>query len=267
MLTTGANSGIGLAVAVELARRGFHSIGSVRSSAKADNVARAAASAGVQVETVILDVADAGQCQAVMEGQSLWGLVNNAGYAVTGAIEDVGDEEARAILETMVVAPMRLARLALAGMRAGGGGRIVNVSSIAGLTTAPFIGWYTAAKHALEAATDALRVEVAGQGVKVVLVEPGGFRTGIWDAAAADVDRRQGSRHAGPYQRSLQAVRALEPLMGRPERVATVIAEAVAGAHPRARYLVGADAMAMAMSERMTPTVIKDRATRLFLGL
>ena len=90
----------------------------------------------------------------------------------------------------MVVAPMRLARLALPGMRERGEGRIVNVSSIYGRVTTPFTGWYQAAKHALEGVTDALRMEVAGMGVKVVLVEPGGFRTAIFDEVKRDLDRR-----------------------------------------------------------------------------
>jgi len=76
---------------------------------------------------------------------------------------------------------MRLARLSLPHMRAQGGGRVVNISSIAGLTSTPLNGWYQAAKHALEAVSDALRMEVAGDGVRVVLVEPGGFKTGIWE--------------------------------------------------------------------------------------
>src|SRR4029077_15804866 len=90
VLTTGANSGIGLATVVELAKRGYRSIGSVRSEAKADVVHKAAADAGVTVETVILDVTDAGACAAVIEDLDvdLFGLVNNAGYGMTGAIED-----------------------------------------------------------------------------------------------------------------------------------------------------------------------------------
>ena len=120
VLTTGANSGIGLATALELARRGFRSVGSVRSEEKADVLAKAAAEAGVEVETVLLDVTDAERCRAVMAGLELYGLVNNAGYGVTGAVEDVDDDEARQLLETMVVAPMRLARLALPGMRERG---------------------------------------------------------------------------------------------------------------------------------------------------
>ena len=176
VLTTGANSGIGLATAIEVAKRGFRSIGSVRSREKAEVVEAAAAEAGVEVETVLLDVTDADACARVLSTLRLYGLVNNAGYGLTAAIEDVTDDEAHHLLETMVFAPMRLARLALPNMRAEGGGRIVNVSSIVGVTTSPLTGWYAAAKHALEALSDSLRMELAGAGVKVVLVEPGGSR-------------------------------------------------------------------------------------------
>src|SRR2546430_7535543 len=148
VLITGANSGIGLATAIELGRRGFRSVGSVRSAAKAKAVAAAAAQAGVEVETVLLDVTDAAGSARVIDGLRPWGLVNNAGYSATGAIEDVSDDEARLLLETMVVAPMRLARLALPYMRAAGGGRIVNISSIYGRTTTPLTGWYQGAQHA-----------------------------------------------------------------------------------------------------------------------
>ena len=269
VLTTGANSGIGLATVLELARRGYRSIGSVRSDEKAELVHKAAADAGVDVHTVLLDVTDAEQCERALAGLRLYGLVNNAGYAVTGAIEDVTDDEARLILETMVLAPMRLARLALPAMREEGGGRIVNVSSIAGRTTAPFTGWYTAAKHALEAATDALRVEVARAGVKVVLVEPGGFRTGIWEDAERDVAAREeaGTEFGPAYRRMLQAVRLGTPVMGDPATVAKVIASAVDSRSPRARYLVGIDAQLLNLVDTVTPTAVKDRVTRLVLGI
>ena len=145
VLTTGVNSGIGLATVLEVARRGYRSVGSVRSAAKADIVHKAAAEAGVQVETVILDVGDEVRCEEVVrELGPVYGLVNNAGYGLTGAVEDVDDDEVRAVLETMVVAPMRLARLVLPGMREAGAGRIINVSSIMGRTTTPFTGWYQA---------------------------------------------------------------------------------------------------------------------------
>src|SRR5204862_565159 len=206
VLITGANSGIGLATAIELGRRGFRSVGRVRCAAKAKAVAAAAAQAGVEVETVLLDVTDAAGSARVIDGLRPWGLVNNAGYSATGAIEDVSDDEARLLLETMVVAPMRLARLALPYMRAAGGGRIVNVSSIYGRTTTPLTGWYQAAKHALEGASDALRLEVAGAGLHVVLIEPGGFKTGIWEDLERDINKRGDSRFRNAYQRTQQAL-------------------------------------------------------------
>jgi NAD(P)-dependent dehydrogenase (short-subunit alcohol dehydrogenase family) len=268
VLTTGANSGIGLATAIEVARRGYRSIGSVRSELKAKAVRRAAKDAGVTVETVVLDVTDAHACEDVMDDiGDLYGVINNAGFGLTGAVEDVTDEEARAILETMVIAPMRLGRLALPSMRDAGRGRIVNVSSIYGVTTTPLTGWYQAAKHALEAVSDALRMEVAGDGVHVVLVEPGGFRTGIWEDLERDIAKRGGSRYGNAYRRTQQAMKLSSPIMGEPETCAKVIASAVAARRPRARYLVGIDAQALSAFQRFTPTAVKDRITRLTLGL
>jgi NAD(P)-dependent dehydrogenase (short-subunit alcohol dehydrogenase family) len=269
VLTTGANSGIGLATVIEVARRGYRSIGSVRSEAKADVVHKAAAEAGVEVETVLLDVTDPDACAAVIDDLDvdLYGLVNNAGYGMTGAIEDVTDEEAHHLFETMVFAPLRLARLALPGMRAAGRGRIVNVSSIYGRTTTPLTGWYQGAKHALEGASDALRLEVAGAGVQVVLVEPGGFKTGIWEDLERDIEKRGDSRYGNAYRRTQQAMMLSSPIMGEPKQCAKVIANALSTRRPRARYLVGIDAMALAAVERFTPTSLKDRVVRLTLGL
>ncbi len=269
VLTTGANSGIGLATAIEVARRGFHSVGSVRSAAKAKSLVAAAHAEGVEVDTVQLDVTDADQCEAVLADLELYGLVNNAGYALTGAIEDVSDAEARHLFETMVFAPMRLARLALPNMREQGRGRIVNISSIAGLVSSPLAGWYTGAKHALEALTDALRVEVARDGVQVALIEPGGFKTGIWEDMTRDIARHEeaGSRNTSAYERSLQFQRILEPIMGSPEQCAKVIAGALESRMPRDRYLVGIDAQAIRLTDRLTPNAIQDRIMRLALGL
>jgi NAD(P)-dependent dehydrogenase (short-subunit alcohol dehydrogenase family) len=267
VLTTGANSGIGLETVLEVARRGFRSIGSVRSKAKAARVHAAAKDAGVEVETVLLDVTDADACATVVGKLELYGLVNNAGYTGTGAIEDVDDDQVRHQLETMLVAPMRLARLALPAMRAARSGRIVNVSSIYGRTTTPLSGWYQACKHGLEAASDALRIEVAGDGVKVVLVEPGGFKTGIWDDMKSAIAEHEGSRFEPNYQRSLEFTRLSEPLMGDPRRCAKVIANVLSARNPRARYLVGYDAQALALVDQFTPTIVKDRVTRWVLGL
>jgi NAD(P)-dependent dehydrogenase (short-subunit alcohol dehydrogenase family) len=231
-------------------------------------VREAAKDAGVTVDTVLLDVADAERCEDIVGDLELFGLVNNAGYSVTGAVEDTPDEEARAVLETMVIAPMRLARLALPSMRARGEGCIVNISSIYGRTTTPFTGWYQAAKHALEGVTDALRMEVAGMGVKVVLVEPGGFRTAIFDEVTRDLDRRgDASPYRKGYGRMVQALQYSQPFLGDPATVARLVGGVLGSRAPRARYLVGNDAQAAALAERFTPTFLKDYVTRQVLGL
>ena len=154
-LVTGASRGIGKAAAIELAAAGYDVIGTVRSAAKAERVQSAAAERGVQVRTVLMDVDDADSCRttldevAAMTDGGPWAVVNNAGYAQSGAVEDVSDEQVRSQLETNVVAPMRIARLVLPRMKERGDGRIVNMSSVAGRTSQPLMAWYCASQHAL----------------------------------------------------------------------------------------------------------------------
>ena len=266
-LTTGANSGIGLATVLELARRGLRSVGTVRSRAKAAAVAEMADEQGVAVETTIMDVTDSASCERAIQKYRPTVVVNNAGLSITGAIEDIGDEELRAALETMVIGPMRLARLALPHMRQAHDGYIVNVSSIYGRTTTPLTGWYQACKHALEGVTDALRAEVAGDGVKVVLVEPGLVRTGIWQEADGELNGRTGSQFAASYRRLLTVTRFVDPIMGEPSKVADAIANAIISHNPRARYLVGYDAQAIAALQSFVPTRVRDRVARTILDL
>lgn len=243
VLTTGANSGLGLATTIEVARRGFRSVGSVRSDAKAELVAKAAAEAGVAVETVLLDIDDADRCGEVIDQLRPWGLVNNAAFVDEHRVEDVDDEGARRYLETLLVSPMRLARLAIPHMREQGGGRIVQVSSISGRVTFPLLGWYQAAKHGLEAVSDALRMEVASAGVAVVLVEPGGF--------------------PGGGEEDHAAYGWLAPLQSTASSVAGVVAGALTARAPRARYVVGLDARLNALTAPFTPTLLRDTALRI----
>ncbi len=266
-VTTGANSGIGLATVLELARRGLRSVGTVRSRAKAKAVAEMADAHGLAVETAIMDVTDPASCERVIHKYRPTVIVNNAGLSITGAIEDIGDEELRAALETMVIGPIRLARLALPYMRRAHDGRIVNVSSIYGRTTTPLTGWYQACKHALEGVTDALRAEVAADGVKVVLIEPGVVRTGIWQEADEELGGRSGSPFAASYRRLLTMTRLIDPIMGDPSKVADAIAHAITSNNPRARYLVGYDAQTIAALQMFVPTRIRDRVARSLLDL
>ena len=266
IVTTGANSGIGLATVLEAARRGHRSVGTVRSDAKAEAVHAAADEAGVEVETALLDVTDEKAGAAVVDEYRPDALVNNAGFSITGAIEDVTDGEARFAFETMVLAPMRLARLSVPHMRDRGWGRIVNVSSIYGRTSTPLTGWYQGCKHALEGLSDALRMEVARDGIKVVLIEPGGVKTGIWEETEREVDKRAGSRFESSYQRTLASTRLWQPIMIEAKQCADVIVDAIEG-NPRARYRVGLDAQALGLTENLVPTFVRDRISRLTLGL
>lgn len=261
---TGANSGLGLATTLEVARRGFATVGSVRSQEKADLLHKAAGEAGVEVQHVLLDVTDADRCAEVIEEVGpLFGLVNNAGSGRMGAIEDVGDDEARDVLETMLVAPMRLARLALPGMRTQERGRIVNISSIYGRASTPLTGWYQAAKQGLEGASDALRMELAREAIAVVLVEPGAFATDIFDEAADSMTGRPTSGYGPSHERMAQLMRLYQPLMGNPDQVATTVAGALDARNPRDRYLVGLDARALDLANRLLPRPILDRLSRL----
>jgi NAD(P)-dependent dehydrogenase (short-subunit alcohol dehydrogenase family) len=266
VLVTGAGTGIGLATLIELARRGFAPVGGVRTPAKARGITRAARAAHVKVRTVTLDVTNARQCQAVIDELKPFGLVNNAGVPASGAIEDVSDDDARLALETMVLGPMRLARLAVPHMRKRGAGRIVNISSVYGLMTTPLTGWYQAAKHALEALSDALRVEVASDGIAVALIEPGAFRSNIWEGGN-DLQRRIDSEYLTAYKRLETGIKASQRLMGDPIEVARVITGVMTAKSPKPRYLVGYDARAIDIYSKVLPTEVRDRLARFTLGL
>lgn len=267
VLVTGANSGVGLETSLHLAALGFHVVGTVRSEDKGESLERAAADAGVEVEVGLLDVTDVAGREKLVTRLEPWGIVNNAGYMNVGQVADIPPEGALHQLHTMVVAPMHLATLAIPSMRRRGEGRIVNVSSITAHATAAMTGWYQACNQALSAVTDALRREVAGDGIDVVLIEPGGLRTGISVKARDDLlSRREGSAHPIAYDRSLKVLRAVQPFLGEPRTAAEVIGDAMTAGRPRAHYGVRADAAMIKMLNLVLPTRVKDRLARAAIG-
>ena len=193
------------------------------------------------------------------ESGPLAALVNNAGYSQSGALETLPLERVRAQFETNVFGLLRMCQLVLPGMRAAGRGTIVNLSSMGGRFTLPGGGAYHASKYAVEALSDALRVEVAGFGVRVVVVEPGLIRTAFGETAAAAIP--PGSD--GPYRDFDRAVAEvtergytrgpLARLSGPPEAVAKVIERALTAERPRARYTVTPSARAMITLRQLLP--------------
>lgn len=204
------------------------------------------------------------------EHGALGALVNNAGYSQTGALETLPMELVRRQFETNVFGALRLAQLALPGMRRQGWGRIVNVSSMGGRLTLPGAGAYHSAKHALEALSDALRYEVAGFGVDVVVVEPGLVRTRYGEAAARSAeDLPEGDRPYAEFDErvartTLWAYAHAARLVGAPpETVARTIDEALSARRPRTRYRVTASGRALIATRRLLPDRAWDAMLRL----
>lgn len=268
VLVTGANSGIGRATVRHLAGLGFRCVGAVRSQEGLDALAEVATGADVEITPVLMDVTDSQACAQVVADHHLYAIVNNAGFFNAGMVEDVTDDEARHQLEAMVIAPMRLARLALPGMRDRGQGRIVNVSSAIVHANVTMTGWYQASKQALDALTTALRIETAAAGLDVVTIEPGAVDTDIWNKAAKDLQRRRETTiHPAAYDRSLALIEALHGHMRPPGAVAEAVGTALTTGQPRRRYRIGVDGTALRWATAVAPPAIRDRVLRAVLHL
>jgi NAD(P)-dependent dehydrogenase (short-subunit alcohol dehydrogenase family) len=263
-----------LATTLRLAGRGWETWGTVRSPAKARVLSDAAKAAAVSdlVRPLVLDVSDD---QAVVarwaDLPDFYAVVNNAGYSELGAVEEVSARDARAQLDVNLIAPAVVSSCALPAMRTRGSGRIVMVSSIAGRAAVmPLNAWYHASKFALEALSDVLRVEVAGFGVKVSIVEPGFFKTGIEGAARDRADSRVAatdSPYGGAYRRAMGMLDTIERWAPAPDAVARVIVAAIESNRPLRRYLVGIDAVTVASVNPLIPRALMDAAVRLVTGL
>ncbi|MDP5226773.1 MULTISPECIES: oxidoreductase [Arthrobacter] len=256
-LVTGASSGIGEATAHSLRKAGFTVYAAAR------RVDRMTALADDGVKTVSLDVTDDGSARAVVEQiiaveGRLDVLVNNAGYGSYGALEEVPLSEAQAQLDVNVLGLARMTQLVLPQMRAQRSGRIINISSMGGRFAAPLGAWYHASKFAVEALSDALRIEVAPFGIDVVVIEPGSIRT-EWGAIAAG--NLQAVSSDGPYSALAAAVGTTLANTSRPGArmtsgpgvVARAVAKAATTRRPRTRYLIGFGAKPVAVLRRLLP--------------
>jgi NAD(P)-dependent dehydrogenase (short-subunit alcohol dehydrogenase family) len=268
VVITGASTGIGEACALHLDRLGFLVFAGVRKEADGE---RLRAEASERLTPIILDVTDGQQIaaaaetvKAVVGDAGLAGLVNNAGIALAGPLEFLLLDELRRQLEVNVVAQIAVTQAFLPLLRLGRG-RVINMGSVGGRSTLPFLGPYQASKHALEALTDVLRMELVPWGIEVSIIEPGNVATPIWEKsiAVADEARKQLPPQAEElYGRSLDAIRKGAALAGKhgisPDAVAAVVEHALTAEKPKTRYLVGREARIRALVQ-LVPDRIRDR--------
>jgi NAD(P)-dependent dehydrogenase (short-subunit alcohol dehydrogenase family) len=260
VLLTGASSGLGLETAVALARQGFRVVGTMRDPAKRAELDKAAAAAGVAIHVVAMDLNDGASIQravadAIAEHGGIDALVNNAGYQIRGFFEDTSAEEIRRVFDTNVFGTMEVTRAVLPHMRGRKQGRIVFVTSVAGLIGSVGLGPYSATKFALEGFGETLALEVAPFGISVSLVEPGIINTPFWSGgmlvAAGAKDLFQESERMAEW-----AVKS-SPI--RPADVAAAVHKALSAARPRRRYLVGSRPNALMLVRRWMPQEMFER--------
>lgn len=265
ILITGASSGIGFESALILAAQGHKVYAAARRMERMEPLRESG------IVPICLDVSEEKSMEACVktiidsEGR-IDVLINNAGYGYLGAIENVPIEEARRQLEVNLFGLARLTQLVLPYMRANQSGRIINTSSIAGKCAVLFGGWYNVSKYAVEAFSDALRIEVRPLGIDVSIIEPGGIKTNWGIIAAENLER---SSTGTAYEESgMNMATTLRyayngNLLSGPRAVAKAISRAVNARRPRIRYRVGMGSGAMIVMHSLLPARWWDSLARI----
>jgi NAD(P)-dependent dehydrogenase (short-subunit alcohol dehydrogenase family) len=267
VLVTGASTGIGRSTACRLAAEGASTWAAVRDEGALEEL-RALDSP--QLSPLVLDVTDERSIEAaraeIARGGGLDALVNNAGIGIAGPLELLTSAELREQLEVNFIGQLAVTRSMLPLLRASRRPRIVFVSSVAGRVAFPFAGAYSASKHALEAAADALRNELRDDGVAVTLVEPDSTSTPIWSKAEyrlAALGAREGSARYESRLATFAGVLRDQDRQGRdPQDVAEAVKRAVLGRKPGARYPIGSAARIVTRARGMIPDRIFDLIAR-----
>jgi short-subunit dehydrogenase len=277
ILVTGSTAGIGRAVALHLARGGHRVIATGRTESKLAELSREAEAAGLAVETVRLDVTDGASIDAaraevdrLTDGRGLDVLVNNAGFGLGGPVESLTDGELRAQFDTNVFGLLAVTRAFLPKMRDRRAGTVVNVSSMGGRITFPYLGAYHATKYAVEAFSDALRLELRPFGVAVSLVEPGMISTEFSGRAVGTIEHKKDD--ASPYGALVRAgegrwLRMERRMSAGPEVIARVVERIAASRRPRARYVAPFHAKLALFMKTLLPTRWFDALVNLAMGV
>jgi NAD(P)-dependent dehydrogenase (short-subunit alcohol dehydrogenase family) len=251
-LVTGSSSGIGFEAALLLARNGFNTYASMRNLEKSKNITEIANREKLPLQVVQLDVKDDKSVKeaidkiVVAENQRIDILINNAGYGLLGALEDLSIEEIKAQFETNFFGVVRVTQEVLPFMRKQNNGIIVNISSVGGVIGIPGLSAYHSTKFALEGLSESISYELEPFGIRVVIIEPGFVRTNIMNSS---IIAKKASDRKSPYFSSIQQLEksfksAMENTSASspPEEVAKVILQAVTSERPKLRYAVGNDA-------------------------
>jgi NAD(P)-dependent dehydrogenase (short-subunit alcohol dehydrogenase family) len=266
ILITGCSTGIGYEAAKQLKARGWRVIATAR---KAQDRARLERELGV--ETLTLELADMNSIAAcakaalAMTNNKLGALYNNAAYGQIGAMEDISGEVLRQHFDINVIGTHELTRLIIPAMRAAGGGRIVNCSSVLGLVSGPFRGPYCASKFALEAMTDAMRLELVGSGISVSLLEPGPIKSEFMATTLAtfkaNVDAEHSPHHAAYSQRlNAMATDTQSRFKLGPEAVVAKLIHALESPRPKSHYKISVHTHAISLAKRILPRWMIDTA-------
>jgi NAD(P)-dependent dehydrogenase (short-subunit alcohol dehydrogenase family) len=245
VLITGCSSGFGLLTTVELARRGDRVFASMRDPSRADALRKALADAGTDASVLPLDVLDDASVDAavhtVLESAgSIDVVVNNAGIGYVGPLEEIPTEQIEAMFATNIGGMIRVTKAVLPHMRAAGKGHIVNVTSIAAFLSAPFMGGYSATKHAVDALGEALAGEVAPYGIHVTNVAPGAYNTPMVDSVSDFLAAAERSAYKDRFRTFVERHAGMMRAADTPQDVAVAIAEAIHADSPPARVVVPA---------------------------
>jgi NAD(P)-dependent dehydrogenase (short-subunit alcohol dehydrogenase family) len=255
VLVTGASTGIGRAIATDLARAGMQVFGSVRSVEDADALTAATPAGAEPITALLMDVQDPTSIQAAADqltealgSKGLWGLVNNAGISVAGPLEYLPEGAFQLQMDVNVTGVLRCVQAFLPLLKITSG-RVVNISSMTGRVAFPTIGAYTTSKFAIEGMSDALRLELRVHGMDVSVVQPGSIATPIWERSRAratkimDTIPEQGKKeYRQMIDQALESTESNGDDAADPQLVADVVRHALSATRPRTRYVVGKDA-------------------------
>jgi NAD(P)-dependent dehydrogenase (short-subunit alcohol dehydrogenase family) len=244
-LITGSSTGFGRILAEELAKAGHSVLATARRPEALDDLRAAYPDL---VTTAQVDVTDRAQVAAAIKmPERLDVVVNNAGYGLFGAVEEASEDEIKRQFDTNIMGAIHVMQLAAERMRGSGGGRILNLSSIAGLASFPAAGFYCATKHALEALSEALDAEASPLGIRAIAIEPGPFRTDFHGRSLAMAEREIAdyAETAGARRKLISGMDGNQA--GDPVRAAHIMMDLAAHPNPPKRLLLGANAYERAM--------------------